>query len=231
MAAMRNALGKGQHHSVTQTFGLYSPALAPIPFSSGLSTGAFPTTTFAQNFLATPHPGLRAAPPTGVQAAPSWLRHLDRLLAEAIEEAITWLPVDFNAEVMNAGIRTYDREIWGCIHRVTQLLVIADEPGDQPLVEPSAKQVVRFHVVGGPRRMTIFSSWCKLMTTSRSPIGQQELSDRDTRYEVPVGEMLYSRWGAAGGIVDLVHLRDGLHIGARRWWHNLKLRDNQYDGD
>eukprot|EP00439_Symbiodinium_sp_Y106_P055998 s1835_g7.t2 len=50
----------------------YAATQAPIPFSSGLSTGAFPTTTFAQNFLATPHPGLRAAPPTGVQAAPSW---------------------------------------------------------------------------------------------------------------------------------------------------------------
>lgn len=50
----------------------YAATQAPIPFSSGLSTGAFPTTTFAQNFLATPHPGVRAAPPTGVQAAPSW---------------------------------------------------------------------------------------------------------------------------------------------------------------
>jgi len=96
MVPMRNALGKSQHYSGTPTLALYSSwlgsqtsqkplstlvpheklrrgrAQAPIPFSSGLSTGAFPTTTFAQNFLATPHPGLRAAPPTGVQAAPSW---------------------------------------------------------------------------------------------------------------------------------------------------------------
>jgi len=40
---------------------------AAKPLTSGLSTGAFPTATFAQNFLATPHPGVRAVP-----ATPSW---------------------------------------------------------------------------------------------------------------------------------------------------------------
>ena len=43
------------------------------------------------------------------------LRHVDRLIADAISEALTWVPVDLNSEAMNAG--TYVNQIWGTITR------------------------------------------------------------------------------------------------------------------
>ena len=43
------------------------------------------------------------------------LRHVDRLIADAISEALTWVPVGLNSEAMNAG--TYVDQIWGTITR------------------------------------------------------------------------------------------------------------------
>ena len=43
------------------------------------------------------------------------LRHVDRLITDAISEALTWVPVSLNSEAMNAG--TYVDQIWRTITR------------------------------------------------------------------------------------------------------------------
>ena len=43
------------------------------------------------------------------------LRHVDRLIEDAVTEALFWLPVPLQAEALNAA--TYDARVWQVIER------------------------------------------------------------------------------------------------------------------